>query len=112
MLWRLTRNANTLLLKGQTYGPGDTVELTADEARVLSRLLEPDPIDDTPDDPVRLNLNTATLEQLKGLKYIGDVKARDLMKARPFESLPAARQVVGLTDDQWAEIVDGLEVWL
>ncbi len=112
MLRRLKPDANQVLHRGEYYGPGDTLDLTAKEAAQIARLLEPvaaEPESD-PEPPEKLSLSTATAKQLEALKHVGPSTAQKLIDAQPFESLEEAQQASSLNDSQWAEIVDRVEV--
>ncbi|MEO1144374.1 MAG: hypothetical protein AAFY26_02085 [Cyanobacteria bacterium J06638_22] len=61
-------------------------------------------------DNYKTNLNIADAVTLRTLKHIGKVTASKLIAARPLQSLEDAQVASELSDDQWAEIVDALEV--
>lgn len=87
--------------------PGDRAELTEEDIKILGPglvrvvVMQPEPVS-TVDS--RINLNTATKDELKSLKFIGAATAQKLMDARPLASLAIAHTASGLPASQWAEI--------
>ena len=70
-------------------------------------------IDPLPDSPGRLDLNSATAEQLRGLPSIGEVRAQAIVSFReargPFASVEDLTQVSGIGMETLAAVRDLVE---
>ncbi len=53
----------------------------------------------------KVDLNTATADQLQELPGIGPVRAAEIIKARPFKSVEALKDVKGMTESAYTELV-------
>lgn len=51
-----------------------------------------------------VNLNTATVDQLKSLKHIGPKSAQKIVDSRPLESVDQIKDIADLTDEKYAAI--------
>lgn len=51
-----------------------------------------------------VNLNTATVDQLKSLKHIGPKSAQKIVDSRPLESVDQIKEIADLTDEKYAAI--------
>ena len=60
--------------------------------------------------PAKINLNTATVEQLEELPGIGPVRAADIVKARPFKNVTELKALKGISDEVYAELVPRVTV--
>jgi len=58
----------------------------------------------------KVNLNTATLEQLETLPGIGPVKAQAIIDARPYTSIEGVMKVKGIKEGIFGEIKDQITV--
>lgn len=63
-----------------------------------------------PVDPVIVNINTASNEQLQALKYVGPSTAAKIEAGRPYESLEDAQITSGLKAEQWSAIETQLTI--
>jgi competence protein ComEA len=61
-------------------------------------------------DTTKVNLNTATREQLEALPEIGPVKAQAIIDARPFSSIEDVMRVSGIKEGIFEEIKDQITV--
>ena len=59
---------------------------------------------ETPPEALRVNLNSATQEQLEALPGIGRVTAKRIINSRPYESLELAKEASTLGDEIWAKV--------
>jgi DNA uptake protein ComE-like DNA-binding protein len=75
---------------------------TADAAPEAEVNVEPEP-EQEPAIPAKLNINTATREQLEALEYIGPAIAAKL-HGKSFASLKEAKAASGLSEAKWARI--------
>jgi DNA uptake protein ComE-like DNA-binding protein len=102
------------------YRDGDTLDLDNATAQLLAAIdvvailgddtptepLVPAPNPPPPVDPVVVNINTATSDQLEALPNIGAATANRIVEGRPYESLTAAQAASGLSDSKWAAIAN------
>lgn len=97
------------------YQDGDTLEMDEPTAQLLAlidvvEILSDDevtqPLPPPSVDPVMVNLNAATSDQLEALPNIGAATATRIVESRPYESLEAAQAASGLSDAKWAAIAD------
>lgn len=51
-----------------------------------------------------VNLNTATVDQLKSLKHIGPKSAQKIVDSRPLESVDQIKEIADLADEKYAAI--------
>jgi hypothetical protein len=73
---------------------------------------EPEPVAGNGEGEVALivNLNTAPLEDIMGLRHIGEAIAQKIIANRSYSGLEAARIASGLSEAKWADIEALLEV--
>jgi DNA uptake protein ComE-like DNA-binding protein len=105
---------------GIVYLPDSLILLPDLEATALLSLgaidgpvKEPDGESDASEQNTSLttvNLNTATVEQLVSIKYIGEKIAQKIVDARPIADLEDGRVKAGLPPKTWAEISASLEI--
>lgn len=60
--------------------------------------------------PTRVNLNTATFDELKSLPGIGDILAQRIIDSRPFTSSWELADISGIGGDKLQAIMDKVEV--
>jgi len=63
----------------------------------------------------KININTATLEELMTLSGIGESKAKSIIKYReenPFKTIEDLKNVTGIGDNLFAQIKENITVWL
>jgi competence protein ComEA len=58
----------------------------------------------------KININTASKEELETLKGIGDVKAQAIIDGRPYKSIDDIMRVKGIKEGVFAEIKDQIKV--
>jgi competence protein ComEA len=58
----------------------------------------------------KVNLNTATKEELDALPGIGPVKAQAIIDARPFKSIEDVKRVKGIKEGEFSKIKDQITV--
>ena len=109
----------------KTYKPGDTVELSEDEAKALEQyavlqvapgdsILTPPPPEVQPIEPITMSpapltkpslpsMNSASREELLALPNIGKTAAEAIEKGRPFESLDEVKEkaLSTLAPEKW-----------
>lgn len=61
----------------------------------------PDPVSD---DPGRVNINTATVEELQEIVHIGQARAEEIIRLRPFSSLDDLSRVTGIGPSRLTDI--------
>ena len=59
---------------------------------------------------MRVNLNTASLQELEALPEIGPVKAQAIIDARPFSSVEDVMRVKGIKEGTFDAIKDRITV--
>ena len=117
MLYEFTYPVRCRLVKGKQVAlPGDRVTLTPEQARGIAKFIKPvggvvtgsEPAkapEAKPPQDKRINLNTASKDELRSLRHVGVVTAQKIIDARPLTSLDDARIASELNDEQWAAIV-------
>lgn len=72
------------------------------------------PVETAPDAPVKINLNTATAEELMGLPGIGDVRVLSILTDRekngPFRIVEDITRVDGIGEGTLADIIELITV--
>lgn len=90
-----------------TIQPGETVEgLSSEDEETLEKIgyLKPAPKPKEAEGFKLVNLNTATVDQLKTLKHIGPKSAQKIVDSRPLESVNQIKDIADLTDEKYAAI--------
>jgi competence protein ComEA len=82
----------------------------ADNASGSSTKTVPHTAKTLPVDGAKVNLNTATKEQLDALPGIGPTKAQAIIDARPFSSIEDVKRVKGIKEGTFSKIKDQITV--
>ena len=61
-------------------------------------------------DGVKLDVNTATRDELMSIKGIGEVTANSIIEARPYEKIEELHEVTGIGDVTYKKLLEFLEV--
>lgn len=67
---------------------------------------KPDPAEPEPEPVGRIDVNSASLEELQEIIHIGESRAEEIMDLRPFNSLDELTRVTGIGDARLADIIE------
>lgn len=108
---RRVQQNRTIYTEGQIVPYADRALLEAgvlvevpDEESDLSGGKQPD------DSTEKLDINTATVEQLLALDYVGEATATRILEGLPYETLEQVQTASGLAKDKWKKLEPKLTV--
>lgn len=112
--------ASELRMDGDTFPHGSVVDIPEGEVAGLLRFGAISATEATTETVVsgaisaaateKVDLNTATIEQLNAIDLIGPATANRIVAGRPYSTIEQAKQASKLGDEKWGQIADLVEV--
>lgn len=87
-----------------TLNVGTILILTKDEGQISQ--VQNVNINSSPKEDDKININTATFEELKSLSGIGDKLAIDIINNRPYKSIHDLKAIKGISDTKFNSFIE------